>query len=196
MKIGIMGGTFDPIHLGHLLAAEHAAEEAQLDEVWFIPSYQPPHKDYSPGATEDERWQMVNLAIEGNPRFRAIDWELRQAGVSYSLDTAQMLVETYPQDEFSWLIGADMVQYLPNWHRIEDLCSLIGFIGFARPGTVIDLNELQPVIRDRVRLVTIPQLDISSTYIRERMRLGRSVRYMVPEAVGAYIEERRLYEQS
>jgi nicotinate-nucleotide adenylyltransferase len=194
MKIGIMGGSFDPIHIGHLLVAEHAAEEAGLDEVWFIPSHNAPHKDHKPGASDEDRWRMVELAIAGNPRFRADDWEIRQGGVSYSIETARMLVATYPHDEFYWLIGADMVQYLPHWHRIEELCSLVSFIGFARPGTRIDLGALEPVIRNRVRLVDIPQFDISSTYIRERLRGGRSVRYLVPDSVLSYIEERRLYE--
>lgn len=193
MHIGIMGGTFDPVHLGHLLVAECAAEQAQLDEVWFIPSYQPPHKYFSPGATEDDRWQMVNLAIENNGKFRAVDWEIRKGGVSYSLETAQMLIESYPDYRFSWLIGADMVQYLPHWHRIEDLCSLVSFIGFARPGTIIDLTQLDEVIQRRVSIVEVPQIDISSTAVRERLRKGKTVRYMVPEPVLAYIEERRLY---
>jgi len=194
LKVGIMGGTFDPIHIGHLLAAEHAAEQAKLDEVWFIPSYQPPHKSAAPRATDQDRWNMVNLAISGHPKFRAVDWEIRKGGVSYSLETAKMLVAAYPEHEFYWLIGADMVQYLPHWHRIEELCSLVSFIGFARPGTRIDLGALEPVIRNRVRLVDIPQFDISSTYIRERLRGGRSVRYLVPDSVLSYIEERRLYE--
>lgn len=189
-----MGGTFDPIHIGHLLAAEHAAEQAKLDEVWFIPSYQPPHKSAAPRATDQDRWNMVNMAISGHPKFRAVDWEIRKGGVSYSLETAKMLVAAYPEHEFYWLIGADMVQYLPHWHRIEELCSLVSFIGFARPGTRIDLGALEPVIRNRVRLVDIPQFDISSTYIRERLRGGRSVRYLVPDSVLSYIEERRLYE--
>lgn len=196
MKIGIMGGSFDPIHNGHLLCAEHAAEAAELDEVWFIPSHQAPHKDSIPGAANEDRLQMVKLAISDNPRFQLLDWEIRQGGVSYSLITAKMLVESYPDYEFSWLIGADMVQYLPHWHRIEDLCELIGFIGFERPGTAIDLKVLAPTIREKVKLVTIPEIEISSTDIRRRLLDGRSIRYLVPDTVRKYIEERRLYGQS
>jgi nicotinate-nucleotide adenylyltransferase len=194
MKIGIMGGSFDPIHIGHLLVAEHAAEEAGLDEVWFIPSHNAPHKDHKPGASDEDRWRMVELAIAGNPRFRADDWEIRQGGVSYSIETARMLVATYPHDEFYWLIGADMVQYLPHWHQIEQLCELIGFIGFARPGVKLDPGELAPKIRQRVKLVAVPGFEVSSTEIRERLRSGRSVRYLLPDAVWHYVKERRLYE--
>jgi nicotinate-nucleotide adenylyltransferase len=194
MKIGIMGGSFDPIHSGHVLVAEHAAEEAGLDEVWFIPSHAAPHKEHKPGASNEDRWRMVELAIAGNPRFRAVDWELKQGGVSYSIETARMLVTAYPDDEFFWLIGADMVQYLPHWHQIEQLCELIGFIGFARPGTSLDLSELAPTIRKRVRIVPVPSFEVSSTDIRSRIGSGRSVRYLLPEAVWHYVKERRLYE--
>lgn len=192
--VGIMGGSFDPIHIGHLLAAEHAADAAGLDEVWFIPSHAAPHKDVRPRASDADRWKMVELAIGDNPRFQAIDWEMRRGGTSYSIDTARMLLTDYPQIKFSWLIGADMVQYLPHWHQIEELCQLLDFIGFARPGTELDLSALAPVIRDRVKLVGIPQLDISSTDIRMRIREARTIRYMVPDAVLEYMKERRLYE--
>lgn len=193
MKIGIMGGSFDPIHHGHLLAAEHAAEAADLDEVWFIPSHAAPHKDQRPRASDEDRLHMVKLAIASNRRFRLLDWEIRRGGVSYSIETAEMLRQTYASDEFYWLIGADMVQYLPYWHRIEELCRLLRFIGFARPCTTIDMDELKPEIRDSVQIVQIPLIEISSTEIRRRIAAGRSIRYMVPEPVLEYIEERRLY---
>lgn len=193
MRIGILGGTFDPVHSGHLLVAEMAMEADALDEIWFIPASSPPHKDDRPGADASHRWAMLNLAIESNPRFRALDWEMNKGGISYSIDTVKYLIAEYPDVEFSWLIGADMVQYLPKWHRINELCQLIHFVGFARAGTKLDLPALGDNIRESVRIVAIPQADISSTDIRRRCGLGRTVRYLVPDAVAAYIKEMDLY---
>lgn len=194
MKIGIMGGTFDPIHIGHLMAAEYAAEQAGIDEVWFVPTHAPPHKAHSPSASAADRLKMVELAIQGNSRFQVLDWEIRSGGISYSIETAKMLKKRYPDYDFAWMIGADMVQYLPKWHEIEKLSALIRFIGFARPGTAIDLSSLEEPMRSSVQLVSIPLMDISSTRIRERIRQGLSVRYMVPEEVLNYLKVRQIYE--
>ncbi|PYI51897.1 nicotinate-nucleotide adenylyltransferase [Paenibacillus flagellatus] len=194
MKVGIMGGTFDPIHQGHLLAAERAREEAGLDEVWFMPSNTPPHKPNAPKATAEQRLAMVKAAIAGNPFFRAEEFEIVRGGTSYTVDTMRELKEREPEVAFHYIIGADMVQYLPNWARIEELVKMVTFVGLARPGYPSDVGLLPPSIRDSVLSASMPQVDVSSTMIRHLRAAGRSIRYLVPDPVLSYIEENRLYE--
>lgn len=194
MKVGIMGGTFDPIHHGHLLAAERAREEAGLDEVWFMPAYAPPHKPNAPKATAEQRLAMVGAAIAGNRFFRTEPMEIRRGGTSYTVDTVRELVGRCPGVDFYYIIGADMVQYLPNWVRIDELVRMIRFIGLARPGYSADAGVLPVSIRASVASASMPQVDISSTMIRDMRKAGRSIRYLVPDPVLAYIEENRLYE--
>ncbi|RTE08521.1 nicotinate-nucleotide adenylyltransferase [Paenibacillus whitsoniae] len=194
MRVGIMGGTFDPIHTGHLIAAERARVEAGLDEIWLMPANVPPHKTNKPRATSHERWEMVCLAAEGNPFFRGIDIEIHKGGVSYSIDTIELLQRQYPEHEFAYIIGADMVEYLPQWHRIDDIVRLIHFIGLARPGYSLELNALPEAIRTRVQLVPMPMVEISSTAIRKYRAEQASVRYLVPDKVLHYMEVNRLYE--
>ncbi|GIP39552.1 putative nicotinate-nucleotide adenylyltransferase [Paenibacillus sp. J31TS4] len=193
MKIGIMGGTFDPIHCGHLVAAERAREEAGLDQVWFLPAHVPPHKDHAPWASGEHRLAMVRLAVEGNPRFLASDYELRLGGTSYTIDTMARLRGDYPDHRFHLIIGADMVMYLPSWHRIEELTELVSFIGLQRPGYELDLERLPEKIRSSVTLVPMPLLEISSTELRQRLSSGRSARYLLPDPVLRYLEEKGLY---
>ncbi|MCZ8511120.1 nicotinate-nucleotide adenylyltransferase [Paenibacillus filicis] len=194
MKVGLMGGTFDPIHIGHLIAAQCALEAAGLDEVWFMPTNVPPHKKQLPGATPEQRWEMVNAAVEGHPAFRAIDVELRKGGVSYSVDTVKLLMQLYPGHRFHYIVGADMVQYLPKWYKIEELANLVVFIGLSRPGYGTEEEALPEPIRDSVRMARMPLIEISSTEIRKRLAEGRPVRYLVPDRVNQYIEVNRLYE--
>ncbi|HEX7057776.1 MAG TPA: nicotinate-nucleotide adenylyltransferase [Bacilli bacterium] len=194
MNIGIMGGTFDPVHFGHLLAAERAREGARLDEVWFLPANSPPHKTTEPGASGEHRLAMVRLAIQGNPRFRALDLELARGGVSYTVDTAAYLRKRYPDDAFYWIIGLDMVKYLPQWVKIEEIFRMIGFIGLNRPGIDPDLSDLPEWLRSKVTMVEMPEIAISSTDIRRRRQNRFSVRYLVPEPVLQYMEEHHLYE--
>ncbi|MEK8129366.1 nicotinate-nucleotide adenylyltransferase [Paenibacillus filicis] len=194
MKIGLMGGTFDPIHIGHLLAAQSVSEELGLDEVWFVPTNVPPHKAQSKGAAPHQRLEMVRLAIEGYDRFRATAIELEKGGVSYSIETVLLLRSEYPEHEFYYIIGADMVRYLPKWVRIGELAKLVTFVGLQRPGFDAGLDLLPPDIRASVRLASMPQIELSSTRIRERRAAGLPVRYMVPDQVNHYIEVNRLYE--
>ena len=193
MRIGIMGGTFDPVHLGHLLAAERAREEAGLEQVWFLPSHTPPHKTEAPKTTAEQRWEMVVRAIAGNDRFRAEDMELRRGGVSYTIDTVLELRRRYPDHRFSYIVGADMVRFLPQWHRIDEIVRHVSFIGLVRPGYELNLNVLPETIRSCVTIADMPPVDISSTQIRAWRSAGKSVRYLVPESVYAYMEEKRLY---
>ncbi|WP_281888344.1 nicotinate-nucleotide adenylyltransferase [Paenibacillus sp. YYML68] len=194
MKVGIMGGTFDPIHIGHLLAAQHALEQAELDEVWFMPTNIPPHKPQSQGASGEQRLEMVRLAVHDQPQLRECRIELDKGGISYSIETVHLLRELHPDYMFSYIIGADMVQYLPKWLKIDELVSMVTFIGLQRPGYQTELNTLPPEIQKAVTLVHMPQIELSSTAIRERVAAGRTVRYMVPDPVLEYMEVNRLYE--
>ncbi|EST13390.1 nicotinate-nucleotide adenylyltransferase [Sporolactobacillus laevolacticus] len=189
-RIGIFGGTFDPPHLMHLLIAEEALEACELDQVWFLPSYQPPHVQGKKAHTSaEQRAKMVQLAIESNDRFAVNFAEIERKGKSYTVDTFRELKEMYPDDHFYFILGADMVDDLPTWHQIEELCKLTSFIAFKRPG----YPESHPDIAD-VRYIDMPKVDLSSSFLRERLKLGRSCRYFLSDAVINYIKERRLYE--
>ena len=193
MKIGIMGGTFDPIHNGHLIVAEYARERAELDEIWFMPTYQPPHKSDDPAADAADRAAMVAAAIADAPKLHVCTLELELGGTSYTFDTVTALQKKYPDHQFQWIIGADMIAYLPKWHRIDELVRLITFVGLERPGYEEPLAELPPFLREAIHMVQAPLIDLSSTEIRRRIREGLSVRYMLPDAVIHYMEENRIY---
>jgi nicotinate-nucleotide adenylyltransferase len=193
MKIGIMGGTFDPIHIGHLIAAEQALDQAGLDEVRFMPTYVPPHKSNAPLATSEQRWDMVCGAIADHPHFTAERMELNRKGTSYTIDTIHEMKRREPAAEYFFIIGGDMVEYLPRWARIEELARLICFIGLERPGYPMMLDKLPGFLDGRVIPVRMPQVDISSTGIRERLNRGETIRYLVPSVVQSYIEENCLY---
>ncbi|GBF73723.1 nicotinate (nicotinamide) nucleotide adenylyltransferase [Paenibacillus sp. 598K] len=193
IQVGLMGGTFDPIHLGHLLAAESAREACGLDEVWFIPAATPPLKDHAPRATAEERLEMVYRGIDFQPHFRAMALELERGGTSYTIDTVQALREAYPGREFSFILGADRVNDLKDWHRIEELAELISFIAVERPGATMDTSQLPAAVRERVKRCEMPLIDISSTDIRTRREDGRSIRFLVPDKVYQFIRRNELY---
>lgn len=193
-KVGIFGGTFDPIHIGHLLLAEHVYESVQLDEIWFMPTQDPPHKDHMPLANGEQRLEMIRLAIQGQAHFRAIDIELKRGGISYTVDTMEELQKLHPDCAFSFLMGADMVNYLPRWHRIYDLARMVRFVGVGRPGTQVDISHLPQAIAAQVHMVEIPLIELSSTEIRERVGQMLPIRYMVPDQVHQFIERNDLYE--
>ncbi|KYQ86802.1 hypothetical protein AYX07_06575 [Thermoactinomyces sp. AS95] len=193
MKVGIFGGTFDPIHFGHLLLAEQAREAASLHEIWFIPAGEPPHKQGKPVTPAMERKKMVELAIEGHPQFKVNPIELMRSGPSYTVDTIMELKKQNPHVEFFLLVGADMVKNLPKWYKIKEIIQNVQVIGLGRPG--FDHDALPEYIEER--LMWIPdavETNISSSIIRERLMLNRSVRYLVPDSVYKYIKEQGLYE--
>lgn len=194
MKVGLMGGTFDPVHIGHMLMAQYACEAAELDEVWFMPTNVPPHKEEAPGADARQRLAMAELAVDGHPRFRTTDVELRKGGISYSIDTVKLLIAQYPECRFYYIIGADMVRYLPKWYKIEELAKLVTFVGLGRPGYEHETERLPAWLRAAVRKADMPLIELSSTDIRRRRAEGKSVRYMVPDRVNDYIEGNGLYE--
>jgi nicotinate-nucleotide adenylyltransferase len=193
MKVGIMGGTFDPIHIGHLIAAQCAYEQAGLDEVWFMPTSVPPHKPHAPAASPQQRWDMVCRAIEGETHFHPFDMELEKGGVSYTFDTVVQLKKKFPDHHFYYIIGADMVQYLPNWFKIEELVRLVLFIGLQRPGYMLNMESLPHAVRDAVTLVPMPLIELSSTSIRHRKSDGKTIRHMIPDQVYEYIEVNGIY---
>ncbi|WP_258171180.1 nicotinate-nucleotide adenylyltransferase [Paenibacillus sp. R14(2021)] len=193
-KVGFMGGTFDPVHYGHLLAAETAREACGLDEIWFFPSGQPPLKDNGPQAEGAARLEMVYRAIDFQPHFRAMDVELEREGISFTIDTIKSLHALYPGRTFSIIIGTDRVNDLPQWHEIEELADLVSFIGVTRAGEVFQLEGLPAFITEKLTIVEMPLIEISSTDIRARIASGRSIRFMVPEKVHSFIRRNRLYE--
>ncbi|MDH6425934.1 nicotinate-nucleotide adenylyltransferase [Paenibacillus sp. FSL R7-0048] len=192
MKVGIMGGTFDPLHIGHMMAAEAARDTYGLQEVWFMPSHIPPHK-HEAGVSGEDRLAMVQEAVKNHEAFCTLDWEVVRGGVSYTYETIRRLQEEYPHFDLYFIIGADMVQYLPKWNEIEELVQRLTFIGVGRPGTPLDLDALPDFIAKKVLLADMPLVDISSTMLRERAAAGKSIRYMVPEAVFDYVQRSGLY---
>jgi len=192
-KVGLLGGTFDPVHNGHLLAAETARDALGLDEVWFIPTLVPPHKP-QPGTDGARRRDMLEAALANNPAFRVEDIELRKEGTSYTIETVTELRRRYPATQFHWIVGSDMIRDLPNWRRAEELAEAVDFIGLERPDQPSDDALLPEYIRSKLVRASMPLLGISSTDIRRRIREGRSVRYMLPDPVIEYIQRDGLYE--
>jgi len=185
-RIGILGGTFDPPHNGHLLMAELVRESMQLDGIWLLPANVPPHKQGT-STPSVLRAEMANLAADTNEYFNVQDIELKRTGVSYTFDTVKILKDLYPKNEFYFIIGADMIAYLPKWHKIEELSKLIQFVGVNRTGYPV--KSKYPV-----HLVDIPAIDLSSTAIRARIREQRTVKYMLPDTIIHFIKEHQLYE--
>ena len=201
MRIGIFGGSFDPIHTGHLILAELCRERCGLDEVRFVPALVPPHKQHQNRASGDHRLQMVELAIGGTAPFRSWNIELQRGGVSYTVDTLQALRQECPDDDLYLLMGADSLFDLPNWRSPEAICQLSTLVVVDRPGNPsIDFHVLRQFTTNEQRkafeqcVTKIPQLDISSTEIRQRIADGRTIRFQTPRAVEEYIHHTRIYE--
>jgi nicotinate-nucleotide adenylyltransferase len=192
MRVGMLGGTFDPIHLGHLLLAEQALAEGKLDQVWFIPAADPPHKRHYPITPVHHRVEMVNLAIQDQPLFALSRIELERPGPSYTFQTVTQLIEKHDNCQFFLLIGADMVKDLLNWYKIKEMLRFVHIIGLERPG--IDTNEIAAEITAHVTWISQAiKTNISSTMIRQRILQGKSIRYLIPTSVHQYVKEHRLY---
>lgn len=190
MRLGIFGGTFNPIHLGHLLIAEDAAEAFHLDRVVFVPSATPPHKRPRVLAPAAQRMRMVKFAIQGNNRFTCSDIEVRRGGPSYSVETLRHLRGAMPRAEFFFLIGSDSLRELHKWKEAPELVKLCEFICVTRPGERVGRTRLRGA---RIHKLTGHPADVSSTDIRNRAARGATIRYLVPDAVRRYIERHRLY---
>jgi nicotinate-nucleotide adenylyltransferase len=186
--VGLLGGSFDPVHHGHLIVARAVAEALGLDEVWFVPAREQPFKTGRHGAPPEARAAMLDLAVKGEPGFRVERLELGRPGPSFTVDTLRALREREPGREFALLVGADTVIDLPKWREAPALPALATIVVFARPGAPVPAG-----LPAGTRVVEAPQVDISATAIRARVRAGRSVRFLVPDAVAAYVATHGLY---
>lgn len=191
MKIGIFGGTFNPIHLGHLVLAEEVREKLGLDKVFFIPAYLPPHKEEKDLLSAEERLKMVKIALKGNPYFEALDTEIKRKGLSYSIDTLRALRQKYPSSnvKFFFIVGSDALKYLNDWKDIEDLMKLSKFIVATRPGYL--LKNLPK----KILPLAVESIDVSGFRIRERLKNNEAVRYLLPKEVYAYIKQKGFYKK-
>lgn len=200
-RIGVMGGTFDPIHYGHLVAAEAARAEFGLHKVIFIPAGRPPHKQQQIITDTEDRYLMTALAISSNPNFEVSRMEVEKNELTYTIDTVKELQRLYGEAaEIYFITGADAVLELLTWYKIGELLTLCRFIAVTRPG--FDKRDLEQKIGEisskyngEIICIEVPLLAISSTDIRERIRNGKPIKYLLPEAVEEYIREKGLYRE-
>lgn len=188
MRIGILGGTFNPIHLGHLMIAQMVLEKFDLDKVVFIPSSLPPHKNGRDVIPADHRMAMVQWAVKDNALFEVSDYEVKKGGKSYSIDTVAYLRGCYPPGtKFFFIIGNDHLTKLHTWRRIEEIVKIVSFVAVYRPGV--------EAVRSRIKTksIVIPGVAASSSDIRRRITAGKTVRYLVPDRVLGYIKKYKLY---
>ena len=201
MRLGIFGGTFDPVHIGHLLLAEYCREQCRLDQVWFLPAAEPPHKQRSDLTPAEQRIEMLELAIGGHGAFSVCKLEVERGGVSYTVDTLSELAATDPARQLFFLLGGDSLADLPRWREPARICHLALPVAVARPGNpppdydclaaLVTPERLQAI---RAHQVDMPQIGVSSSEIRRRVAAGQSIRYQTPRAVEKYIETARLYK--
>lgn len=197
-RLGILGGTFDPIHRGHLVVAEQCLTQLGLSEVWFVPVGDPPHKRDRTISPAADRVAMVELAIAGNPRFRLSRVDVDRPGASYSVDTVrQIRAQVGAAAELFFIIGQDSLLDLPRWRDPLRLLELCQIVAVNRPGYPrVDLDRLGPAIaaaRDRITFVEIPPFDVAASEVRRRVAAGCPISSLVPESVQHYLEERGLY---
>lgn len=199
-RLGLLGGSFDPVHYGHLLLAECCREQAGLHAVIFLPAAVPPHKQGRPMTPSTYRLEMLELAIAGHEHFRVSRYEADRQGITYTVDTLAYFRQEFPQAELFLLLGADMFNDLPHWHRAAEVCRLALPLVARRAGAAeIDFALLAPLVEpdrlDAIRRhqVEMPAIGISSTDLRRRLAAGRSIRYQTPRAVEEYIRSHGLY---
>jgi len=200
MRLGIYGGSFDPVHYGHLLLAECARETLQLDEVWLIPAAVPPHKQTRELAPAKHRLAMLELALAGHEQIKSSHLEIDPAGISYSVDTLTAINDQHPNATLFLLMGADSLHDLPTWRDPKQICELATIAVVRRGGSPEpDFSVLKPVVSDerletiRASQVQMPLIELSSTDLRHRAATGQSLRYRTPRAVEKYIETHGLY---
>ncbi|MFZ5898986.1 MAG: nicotinate-nucleotide adenylyltransferase [Bacillota bacterium] len=193
-----MGGTFDPVHYGHLVAAEGARYELQLDKVFFIPAGRPPHKPCIAISEPAHRLTMTALAIASNPFFEVLDLEIKRPGPSYTYDTIGELQRELKPEQIFFITGADAIQEILIWHRVQELLQMCFFVAVRRPGYDLTnlndkLSKLPKHLMRKIIPFETPELAISSSDIRRRVREGRPIKYLLPENVEAYIMTHGLY---
>lgn len=198
-RIGILGGTFDPIHVGHLMTAEAVRDEFGLDKVIFVPAAVPPHKMDQQVTEARHRYLMTVLATNSNPHFDVSTIEMDRPGPSYTIDTIYELKRQYGENtDLFFITGADAIAEIPTWDRIEELLGLCQFIAAARPGFLPNVDNIREYFGElgsaRIHRLETPELEISSTNIRDRVERGFSIKYIVPSAVENYIYKEGLYK--
>jgi nicotinate-nucleotide adenylyltransferase len=197
LRVGILGGTFDPIHIGHLILAEEARDQLGLAVVYLTPAGDPPHKRDRRLAPVEDRLQMIERAIAGHPAFRASRVDADRPGPHYTLDMVRIFqAQLPPAGELYFLMGYDSLAELPGWHRPQELVAACRLVALTRYNVPLDWEALEarlPGIRARVTLLDMPELEISSNQIQARVRAGRSIRYLTPEPVREYIIAKGLY---
>jgi nicotinate-nucleotide adenylyltransferase len=199
-RVGLLGGTFDPVHLGHLLMAEQCREQARLDQVWFVPSARPPHKEDREKTQFAQRVEMLALAIAGHPNMQVCTLEGERPGLSYTVNTLEELRRQHPQVDFGLILGADSVVDLPLWREPARIVEMAFLLVVARPGfTLLSAEQLGAALHlpadktPRVQVVSMPLIEISSRDLRRRVAEGKSIRYQVSRGVECYIENHGLY---
>ncbi len=195
-RLGIFGGTFDPIHLGHLIIAEELMYQLQLDHVLFLPSNQPPHKTDQLVSPNEDRMAMLETALRGNPHFGISTVDMTRPGLSYTADSLEILNQEFPGAEILFLMGQDSLRDLPTWHEPNRIARLARLGVALRPGVDVDLDAILgevPAAKDRIHLVPVPLIQISSREIRRRVRHGEPITYQVPRTVEDHILNAGLY---
>ena len=185
-QVGILGGNFNPVHNAHLVVADQVRQQLCLEQVLLMPEYEPPHVDKKLTIDEKHRLKMLELAIEGIKGLGIETIELERKGISYTYDTMKLLTEKHPDTDYYFIIGADMVDYLPKWYRIDELVDLVQFVGVQRPR--YKAGTSYPVI-----WVDVPLMDISSSMVRDFLAQGRTPNFLLPKLVLNYIEKEGLY---
>ena len=191
MKIGFLGGSFDPVHFGHLIAAQDAFEQYQLDRLFLVPAAQAPLKPNEVQSSAEDRLEMLRAAVEWDRRFEVSDFELRKGGVSYTIDSVRHFREQFPHDDLSWIIGGDQLPLLHQWKEIGELSRLVEFIFLERPRHPTKPHTDIPGLR--LHRCDGHLIEISSSELRARVRAGLSLHYFCPQKVIAYIERKQLY---
>lgn len=187
MRIGILGGTFNPIHIGHLILAEEAREKLLLDRVIFVPTYLAPHKDNSDVTTAQDRYRMIKLAIKTNKHFTVSDIEIKRGGRSYTSDTLKEFRKIFLREELYFIIGSDLLKYLDEWKDLDQILALVKFIVATRPGYPLEK------IPGYISKVAIRAIDVSAYEVRRCIKEGLSFRYLVTDSVFNYINKKKLY---
>lgn len=186
-KIGVLGGTFNPPHMGHLMIAEQVRDQLDLDNIHFMPTFIPAHKEEKAAIDSDHRVEMVGRAIDDNSNFSLNLTEVNRGGKSYTVDTMKVLKEANPETRYYFIIGGDMVEDLPNWKGIDELVNLVQFVAVRRPN--YSQKSEYPVI-----WIDVPSYEISSSIIRNKVKTACSIHYLTPEKVIEYIEKEGLYK--
>lgn len=193
-RIGIFGGTFNPIHNGHIHLMEGVKEALKLDEILVMPAFTPPHKEAEDLASGEQRLKMAELACEGKEDFSVFDHEVKKGGRSYTVETAEYLSAAYPEDKFYFLMGSDMLLTFDRWYRYEDILRHFALVAAARDeGEYESLCEKAAALPGEVEVVRMAPLPVSSTEVREKLKKGEDVSALLPERVLEFIEEQDLY---